>query len=126
MAENRLINNMKGILFYLDMPLIDFEIKNRELIKADDLSGNRFYPPELAMYGVTYGNINSFFQRRTMKENSMLYHEHLRAMGLESMDFDRYIMMNNGNNHLDNYWIKFDGFGAKTFRDICNQDYPVC
>ena len=36
MAEVRLINNLKGILYFLDTPLIDFEIKNRELIKAVD------------------------------------------------------------------------------------------
>ena len=38
MAEVRLINNLKGILYYLDMPLLDFEICNRELVKAVDLS----------------------------------------------------------------------------------------
>ena len=34
MAEVRLINNLKGILYFLDTPLMDFEIKDRELIKA--------------------------------------------------------------------------------------------
>ena len=44
MAEVRLINNLKGVLYYLDTPLLDFEIKDRELIKADDLSGHQLYP----------------------------------------------------------------------------------
>ena len=120
MSEIRLINNLKGILYYLDTPLLDFEIKDRELIKAVDLSGGHLYPYELARLGVTYGNINKFFQRRTMREGCMFYREHLRALGMETMDFDLYIKKNNGNNHLDNYWVKFEDFGAKCFQDICD------
>lgn len=125
MAEVRLINNMKGILYYLDTPLLDFEIANRELIKGIDLSNMELWPPEIRRYGLTYGNLNEFFQRRTMMEGCMYYMEHLHAIGLERMDFDKYIMMNNGNNHLDNYWVRFDGFGARSFEDICEQRYPV-
>ena len=118
MAEVRLINNLKGILYYLDTPLLDFEIKDRELIRADNLSDGRLVPPELALYGVTYGNINEFFNRRTMKEGCMFYHEHLKALGFDRMEFDRYIMRKNGNNNLDNYWLKFDGFGATCWGDF--------
>ncbi len=118
MAEVRLINNLKGILYYLDTPLIDFEIKDRELIKADDLSGKRLYPWELAECGVSYGSFNSFFQRRTMREGCMFYQEHLRAIGMEKMDFDLYIKKNNGNNHLDNYWVRFEDFGARRFSEL--------
>ncbi len=118
MAELRLIQNMQGILYYLDTPLLDFAIRDRELIKAKDLSCGKLYPWELAMYGVSYGNINAFFQRRTMKEGCMLYREHLEAIGMEKFDFDRYIMLNNGNNHLDNYWVKFENFGARCFEEL--------
>ena len=52
MAEVRLINNLKGVLYFLDTPILDFEIKDRELIKADDLSGHQLYPYELAMLGI--------------------------------------------------------------------------
>ena len=37
------------------------------------------------------------------------------------IDFDEYIRKNNGNNNLDNYWVKFPNFGAKCFRDICEK-----
>jgi len=126
MSENRLINNLKGILYYLDTPLLDFEVYERQLIKADDLSAGKLFPQELILYGITYGNLNAFFNRRTLKEGCMYYQNHLRAYGMDTMDFDRYIMMNNGNNHLDNYWVRFDGFGARTFSEICSQEYPVC
>ena len=126
MAEVRLINNLKGIIYYLDTPILDFEIKDRELVKAINLSDSRFFPPELYFYGITYGNINEFFNRRTMKEGCMFYHEHLKALGMDKFDFDRYITMKNGNNQLDNYWVKFDGIGAKSCYDICNQNYPIC
>lgn len=125
MAEIRLINNLKGILYYLDVPLLDFEIKDRKLVKANDLNEGKLYPPELALYGITYGNFNEFFERRTMKEGCMFYREHLKAMGMEKFDFDKYIMKNNGNNHLDNYWVRFNDFGAKSFYEIRYQEYPV-
>lgn len=119
MAEVRWINNLKGILYYLNNPLLDFEIKDRSLIKAVNLSDGKLFPPELALYGISYGNINEFFERRTMKEGCMFYREHLKAIGMMKFDFDEYIKLNNGNNHLDNYWIKFEDFGAKSFEDIC-------
>lgn len=125
MAEKRLISNITGILYYMDTPLLDFSIRERQLVRAVNLSGSRFFPPELAVYGITYGNLNEFFERRTMKTNCMFYREHLRAIGMEYFDFDTYIKKNNGNNHLDNYWIKFPDFGAECFADVCTQDYPV-
>ena len=125
MAEIRLIKNLSGILYYLDTPLLDFTVRDRRLVRAVNLSDSRLFPPELAWYGITYGNLNEFFERRTMKENCMFYKEHLKALGLPDFDFDTYIKKNNGNNHLDNYWIKFEDFGAKCFADICEQEYPV-
>ena len=121
MAEVRLINNLRGILYYLDTPLLDFEIKDRTLVKAVDLNNGKLFPPELAVWGVSYGNINAFFERRTMKEGCMFYHEHLRAIGMERFDFDTYIKKNNGNNTLDNYWVRFPDFGAKRFKDIVDR-----
>ncbi len=118
MAEVRLINDLKGILYYIDTPLLDFEIKNRQLIKAVDLSGHRYYPWELAKLGVSYVSFNRFFLRRTMREGCMFYMEHLHALGMDRMDFDLYIRKNNGNNHLDNYWVKFEDGGARCFADL--------
>ncbi len=126
MAEVRLINNLKGILYYLDTPLLDFEVKDRVLIRAVDLNNGNLFPMELAMWGITYGNLNAFFERRTMKEGCMFYREHLKAIGMDRFDFDTYICKNNGNNNLDNYWVKFPDFGARCFRDIAEHNYyPV-
>ena len=125
MAEKRQITNLSGVLYYLDIPLLDFSIQDKQLVRAINLSQTRFFPPELALYGISYGNLNEFFERRTMKENCMFYREHLRAIGMENFDFDLYLKKNNGNNHLDNYWVKFSGFGAACFADICEQEYPV-
>ncbi len=118
MSEVRLINDLKGILFYLDTPLLDFEIKDRHLIRAVDLNDGKLFPPELALYGIAYGNLNEFFERRTMKEGCMCYREHLRNIGMERFDFDAYIRHNNGNNNLDNYWVRFEDFGAKCFAEL--------
>ncbi|MCQ2521223.1 MAG: hypothetical protein MJ105_02495 [Lachnospiraceae bacterium] len=119
MAEVRWIQNLKGILYYLDTPLLDFEIRERQLVKAKSLSGGKLFPPELAVYGINYGNLNEFFERRTMKEGCMFYREHLKAIGMEKFNFDEYIKLKNGNNHLDNYWVKFEDFGAKSFAEVC-------
>lgn len=118
MSEVRLINNLKGVLYFLNTPLLDFEVRDRQLVKAIDLNNGKLFPPELALYGITYGNLNEFFERRTMKEGCMFYREHLKAIGMEKFDFDKYIKIKNGNNNLDNYWVKFDGFGAKCFEDF--------
>ena len=118
MAEVRWISNLKGTLYYLETPLLEFEVKNRRLVKAVNLSGGRMFPPELALYGISYGNLNEFFERRTMKEGCMFYREHLRAIGMEQFDFDEYIRKNNGNNHLDNYWVCFEDTGAKSFEEL--------
>ena len=118
MVEVRWIRNLKGILYYLDMPLLDFEIKDRRLIKAENLSGGAYFPPELAVYGISYGNLNEFFERRTMKEGCMCCREHLKNIGMNRFDFDEYIRKNNGNNMLDNYWVRFEDFGAEKFSDI--------
>lgn len=37
---------------------------------------------------------------------------------METFDFDEYIRKNNGNNNLDNYWVRFDGFGAREFKEL--------
>lgn len=120
MSEVRWINNLEGVLFFLNTPLLDFEIKDRQLVKAIDLNEGKLFPPELALYGISYGNLNEFFERRTMKEGCMFYREHLKAIGMDEFDFDKYIMLKNGNNNLDNYWVKFKDFGARRFEDFLN------
>ena len=100
------------------MPLLDFEIKDRQLIRAENLSGSRRFPPEFTFYGITYGSINEFFERRTMKEGCMYYREHLRNIGMDRFDFDEYIRKNNGNNNLDNYWVKFEDCGVSSFAEL--------
>ncbi len=66
----------------------------------------------------TATSINAFFERRTIKENCMLYREHLQALGMESMDFDEYIRKNNGSNHLDNDWVKLEEAGIQSFQEL--------
>ena len=85
MAEVRWIQNLKGILYYLDTQLLDFEIRDRRLVKAENLSGGDFFPWEIAVYGISYGNLNAFFERRTMKEGSMLYTRHMKNIGMERL-----------------------------------------
>ena len=118
MSAVKWINNLAGVLYYLNTPLLDFEIRERRLVRAENLSEGKLFPPELALYGVTYGNVNEFFARRTVQEGCMFYREHLRNLGLDHFDFDQYIRILNGNNHLDNYWVKFADGGAQCFEEL--------
>lgn len=61
MAEIRLISNLKAVLYYLDTPLLDFEIKERKLIRAIDLNESRIFPPELAILGNKLRKYQCFF-----------------------------------------------------------------
>ena len=83
MAEVRWIKNLKGTLYYLDTPILNFEIRDRKLIRSENLSGGRYFPPELALYGISYSNLNEFFERRTMKEGCMFYRSQLKALGMD-------------------------------------------
>ncbi len=118
MSEVRWINNLMGTLYYFNTPIIEFKIEDRKLIYANDLSNGKYYPHELAMYGVSYGSFNEFFERRTMKENCMYYREHLHNIGMDQFNFDEYIKKNNGNNNLDNFWVMFEDFGARSFEEL--------
>ena len=42
----------------------------------------------------------------------------LHYLNTPLFDFDQYIRHNNGNNNLDNYWVKFEDFGARRFEDF--------
>ena len=125
MSREYFIKNMKGILHYQNMPLLDFEIKNRELVKGVDLSGQRYWPPEIKVWGLSYVHLNDFFSRRVVPDNQMLLHDYLQAMNLESYNFEEMIKRRNGANGVDDYWVKFDGVGAKTFEEIRTQKYPI-
>ncbi len=50
------------------------------------------------------------------QQETMFYREHLRALDMDRMNFDLY-KKNSGNNHLDNYWGKFENFGATKFSE---------
>ena len=115
MSREYFIKNMKGILHYQNMPLLDFEIKNRELVKGVDLSGQRYWPPEIKVWGLSYVHLNDFFSRRVVPDNQMLLHD----------NFEEMIKRRNGANGVDDYWVKFDGIGASTFEEIGTQKYPI-
>lgn len=40
-------------------------------------------------------------------------------------DFEEIVKLNNGWNHLDYYWVKFDELDATCWKDILTQKYPI-
>lgn len=69
--------------------------------------------------------MNDFFRRRVVQDYAMFIHEYLSGMGLDCYDFEELVKRNNGSNHLDSYWVKFDGIGASCYNDIWEQSYPI-
>ena len=124
MSREYFIRNLEGTLYYKDLPLFEFKIKNRELVYSKDLSNQKMWPVEPKVYGLSYRTINDFFRRRVVQDNAMMLKEYLDDMGLPYYDFEELIKKNNGSSH-DFFWLKFNGLGAKNFSEICTQSYPI-
>lgn len=125
MQREHFIRNLKGTMYYQDTPIVEFEIKNRELVQFEDLSNGKYWFAELGLWGETYVAFNEFFKRRVVQDYAMYLREYLDACGLESYDFEEIVKRNNGSNHLDMFWVKFENIGAKCFNDIWQQEYPI-
>lgn len=125
MEREYFIRNMEGTLYWRDMPLFEFVIRNRELVSYKDLSDGKMWPAEPKTFGMSYRSINEFFRRRVIDDHAMWLTDYLEALGLDHYDFEEIVKRNNGNNHLDDFWVKFDDLGAKTFKDIYEQQYPI-
>ena len=124
MSREYYLRNLEGTLYYKDIALFEFRIVNRELIYWKDLSNKELWPPEPKVYGMSYGSLNEFFNRRVVQDNAMLLSQYLKQMGLQYYDFEELVKKNNGSTH-DFYWVKFKDFGARNFSEICTQNYPV-
>lgn len=127
MKNNRpYIKNLKCILYYMEYPLLELEIKDSKLVRANNLSDGKFFPEALAINGVTYEAIRDFFCNRMIEKDSMYYKEgfvkykeSFYMLGADNHCLDVYIKNTNGNNNVDNYWVQFEGFGAQSFAQIC-------
>ena len=119
------INNIKGILYHKDTPLIDFEIKNTHLVYAKDLSNGELYPFEFEMFGLNYAAFNSFFNERVVRNHTQYLRDYLDGMGLRHYDMEELVKRMNGWNGVGYFWVKFDNIGAKCWNDIISQKYPI-
>ena len=125
MEREFFIRNLEGTLYYTDTPVFEFIIKDCKIIHFKDLSGRKFYPPEIYTWGVETINFTEFFRRRVVPYYAMDSFEYVKGMGLERYDFEELIKRNNGWNHVDLYWLKMNGIGANSWEEIQTQDYPI-
>lgn len=119
------IENIEGILYFKDTPVIDFKIVNWTLVYAKDLSNGRFYPWEMHVMGLNYGAFNSFFNDRVVREHAQDIRMYLDFLGLKFYDFNEMILKMNGWDALGCHWVKFKDKGAKCWNDILTQKYPI-
>ena len=124
-VERRYLQNLKGILYHKDMPLLQFEIKDKQLVSWQDLSGQKMWPAEFKVWGVSYRNFNEFFRRRVVEEHTMFMREWLNALGLEEYDFEKIIKVHSGCNNLDYYWVKMEGAPYQCWDEISKQQWPM-
>jgi len=125
MHREYFIKNLEGIMYFKDIPLFEFQIRNRELISYRDLSNHEFWPCEPRMNGMSYVSLNNFFQRRVVPDYAQDIGEYLDAIGLPYYDFEELVRRNNGGNHLDFFWVRFPDMGAQCWNDILTQNYPI-
>lgn len=119
------IGEISGILHYKDIPLIDFSINGFRVVYAKDLSGGKYYPYHFHVAGLTYHAFNAFFNDRVVREHAQDMRDYLDTMRLRHYDFDELIKKMNGWDALGYHWVKFTNIGAKNWRDICTQRYPI-
>lgn len=117
--------NIQGILMYQDCPVIDFCITDRVLVYAKDLSNKVHYPWALWQLGLTYEGFNLFFNDRVVRRNAQDMDMYLSAMEMKYYDPELLVKKTNGWNALDYHWVKFPDFGARSWKDIKTQQYPV-
>lgn len=126
MGYQYFIRNLDGTLYYLDTPVIEFIIKDRELKYSKELSHGKYYPAEFDFMGITYASINHFFAERVVRYGAQEIEDYLDFLELDQYDFEKIVKKMNGWNALDNYWLKFKNTGAKSWGEIQKQHYPIC
>lgn len=118
------LRDLTGTLHYKDTPLCYFSMVNREIVNSIIYTTD-FLPPEIYQLGINYSSINSFFQYRVVRDYAQYIGEYLESLGLKYYDFEEIVKRNNGWNHSDYYWMKFDYFGARGWKEIQTQEYPI-
>lgn len=124
MAYQYFIYDLEGTLCFRNIELFRFCIQDRRLISYQVLSYD-YYPHDFYVAGITYTSFNNFFKYRVVKDGAMWIRDYLNVMGLKHYDFEELVKKNNGWNHLDEYWVKFDGIGARNWEEVKSQSYPI-
>ena len=124
MDNKYFIERIKGILYYEDIPLIDFCISGYQLIYAKEINKVR-YPVYMYVLGLTYEAFNSFFNDRVVRDHAQDLRDYLDFLKLKHYDFDQMIIKMNGWDALGNWWVRFEDMGAQCWNDILTQKYPI-
>lgn len=116
--------DLEGTLYRQDNAIIEFKIQDRKLVYEKVINPD-LLPYDLYNFGVSYHTFNEFFKHRVVLDGSQDIRDYLDCCGLKHYDFEEIVKLNNGWNHLDYYWVKFDGLGATCWKDILSQKYPI-
>lgn len=103
MGYQYFIRDLEGTLYYSDTPVIEFVIKDRELIYNKELSHGIYYPAEFDFMGINYASINTFFAERVVRYGAQEIEDYLDFLELDQYDFEKIVKKMNGWNALDNY-----------------------
>lgn len=109
-----------------DISLFTFEIRNRDLVNSNQLCEKKDLPWEFFELGVnSIKAFNMFFRERVVQYGAQDIDKYVHTLGLEFYDFEEMVKRNNGWNHTGFYWVKFENMGAKCFKELYEQEYPI-
>ena len=120
------MRNIKGTLMREDNELVYFEVKNKELVKFDVINDDiKLYPYHFTIRPMNAVIIDQFFKDRVIEFGCMQLKEYLDYLNLKYYDYEEIVKRNNGWNMVDLWWVKFDGIGAKNWKEVQTQKYPI-
>lgn len=100
------VGNLGGILYYKDIPVLDFKFKGDYPIKYDVIN-EHYLPYEMKLFGNFEGLI-SFFDDRCTPDTRIGIHEVIKETPIQYYNKERIMRYNHGQCIHDCYWIEQD------------------
>jgi hypothetical protein len=129
LMERHHIKNLEGVFMREDTPLVDFKIVNYRLVyvhEYDRQKNKKSYPAEFLFDdAITYGDLDDYFKNHVVEDGAQDIHNYLLSLGLKTYDLDEIVKRLNGNNFINFFWVKFSNMGARTWKEVMTQRYPI-
>lgn len=116
----RAIKDLKGTLYKLNKPLIDFEIERGQITTLDFLDTENL-PYEFIQKN-KYSALLTFLDDRVCPDNRIGLQKDLERAGIPYFNLDEILKYSNGYSVQDYYWIRFDD-GVQSWEELAHHKY---